>query len=164
MGGETVMAKHAFITAHKTAYSIRSMCRVLSISTSWFHARSQNEEVRQAKAKRDLGLVGEIRRVIKENKSCYGSLRVFHKLVQEGVECTAYMVRKLMNVHDIRQPKRKNWVPRTTDSNHNHRIAPNLLDRQFEVFEPNKVWLADITYSAPRPGSSGEACYWNSDN
>lgn len=134
MDGETVMAKHAFITAHKTASSIRSMCRVLSVSTSWLHAHSKNEEVRQTKARRDLDLVAEIRRVIRENRNCYGSLRVFHKLVQEGIDCTAYMVRKLMNLHDIRQPKRKNWMPRKTDNNHNHRIAPNLLNHQFEVF------------------------------
>lgn len=134
------MAKHAFISAHKTAHSIRFMCCILDVSTSWFHARSKTEKVRQAKAESELDLVTEIRRVIRENRNCYGPLRVFHKLVQEGVECTAYMVRKLMNLHNIRQSKRKNWAPRTTNSNHNHRIAPNLLDRQFEVFKPNKVW------------------------
>ncbi|WP_051610401.1 IS3 family transposase [Terasakiella pusilla] len=103
------MAKHAFISAHKTAYSIRHMCRVLKVSTSWFHACQKSEGARQAKAKRELDLVAEIRRVIKENKSCYGPLRVFHKLLQEGIECTAYMIRKLMNLHDIRQSKRNNW-------------------------------------------------------
>jgi len=34
----------------------------------------------------------------------------------------------------------------TTDSKHNLPVAPNLLDRNFEVTEPNKVWVADITY------------------
>lgn len=140
------MAKHAFISAHKTVYSIRSMCCVLGVSSSWFHARSKTNLTRQAKAERDLDLVAEILRVIRENKKCYGPLRVFHKLMQEGIECTSYLVRKLMKLHNIRQPKRKNWVPRTTDSNHNHRIASNLLDRQFKIFQPNKVWLADITY------------------
>jgi helix-turn-helix protein len=104
MGGETVLAKHAFITAHKTSYSIRCMCRVLGISASWFHAWRKTEDTRQGKAAHDLNLVSEIRCVIRENKSCYGSLRVFHKLVQEGVECTAYRVRKLMKLHNIRQP------------------------------------------------------------
>jgi transposase InsO family protein len=34
----------------------------------------------------------------------------------------------------------------TTDSNHRLPTAPNLLDRQFTVNEPNKIWTTDITY------------------
>ncbi len=34
----------------------------------------------------------------------------------------------------------------TTDSNHNKSIAPNSLNRQFEVTLPNSVWTTDITY------------------
>ena len=33
----------------------------------------------------------------------------------------------------------------TTDSNHDLPIAQNLLDRQFLVAEPDKVWAGDIT-------------------
>jgi hypothetical protein len=35
---------------------------------------------------------------------------------------------------------------RTTDSRHDHPIAPNLLERNFIAGAPNRVWLADITY------------------
>lgn len=34
----------------------------------------------------------------------------------------------------------------TTNSRHNYPVAPNILNRQFEVREPDKVWTADITY------------------
>jgi transposase InsO family protein len=44
---------------------------------------------------------------------------------------------------------------RTTDSRHDLPIAPNLLDRSFSATAPNQVWLADITYSAPRSEKSG---------
>ncbi len=33
----------------------------------------------------------------------------------------------------------------TTDGNHKHPVAPNRLDRQFEVDTPNHVWTVDIT-------------------
>ena len=34
----------------------------------------------------------------------------------------------------------------TTDSKHNEPIAPNLLNRQFDVASPNTAWVSDITY------------------
>ena len=34
----------------------------------------------------------------------------------------------------------------TTDSNHNEAISPNILDRNFDVVAPDKVWTTDITY------------------
>jgi hypothetical protein len=34
----------------------------------------------------------------------------------------------------------------TTDSKHNLPVAPNLLERQFDVAEPNRIWVSDITY------------------
>ena len=34
----------------------------------------------------------------------------------------------------------------TTDSRHGYGIAPNLLDRNFEITSPDTVWLADISY------------------
>jgi transposase InsO family protein len=37
----------------------------------------------------------------------------------------------------------------------------NTLDRQFDVAAPDRAWVTDITYSAPRPGSSGGAYDWN---
>lgn len=34
----------------------------------------------------------------------------------------------------------------TADSNHEEAISPNLLEQNFEVTEPNKVYVTDITY------------------
>lgn len=34
----------------------------------------------------------------------------------------------------------------TTNSEHNHPIAPNLLNRDFTADAPNKVWVGDITH------------------
>jgi putative transposase len=33
----------------------------------------------------------------------------------------------------------------TTDSRHSFPVAPNVLNRNFEVNAPNKVWTADIS-------------------
>jgi putative transposase len=39
----------------------------------------------------------------------------------------------------------KKWRA-TTDSAHTHPVAPNTLNRQFAVAEPNRVWAGDITH------------------
>ena len=41
---------------------------------------------------------------------------------------------------------RRRRVPRTTDSRHDHPVAPNLLGRNFAAERPDAVWLADISY------------------
>ena len=55
-------------------------------------------------------------------------------------------VQKLMQLHGIRA-EGKRCFEVATDSNHDLPIAPSLLDRQFAVAEPDKVWAGDITYS-----------------
>lgn len=49
-------------------------------------------------------------------------------------------------------PARRRRKPRTTDSSHDHRIAPNLLKRNFITEGIDQVWLADITYLPTRQG------------
>jgi hypothetical protein len=39
----------------------------------------------------------------------------------------------------------------TTDSKHDLPIAPNVLDRQFDVEQPNQAWVCDITYTRTAP-------------
>jgi len=47
------------------------------------------------------------------------------------------------------QPRR--WKV-TTDSNHDFPVKENLLDQTFTTDDPNRVWLADITYIATQEG------------
>lgn len=44
------------------------------------------------------------------------------------------------------QSARKFAYKRTTNSRHSHPVAPNLLNRNFQVSKPNTVWVGDITY------------------
>jgi putative transposase len=60
-------------------------------------------------------------------------------------------VRKLMQSHGIRSRAKRKFIL-TTDSKHHLPIAENLLDRQFDVQQTNKVWTSDITYIATDEG------------
>ena len=48
--------------------------------------------------------------------------------------------------------REKRRFQRTTDSQHDLPVAPNVLDRQFTVAAPNTAWVSDITYLWTREG------------
>ena len=50
------------------------------------------------------------------------------------------------------QGRRKRRFCRTTDSNHAHPVAPNVLERNFETKAPNEAWVGDVTYIATGEG------------
>ena len=60
-------------------------------------------------------------------------------------------VKQTMRRHGIKAKGKRKFVV-TTDSKHDLPISPNLLDRQFRVAEPEKVWAGDITYIATDEG------------
>jgi putative transposase len=53
---------------------------------------------------------------------------------------------RLMREHGLGSRKRRPFRVVTTDSRHDHPIAPNVLGRDFEATAPNRKWLADLSY------------------
>jgi transposase InsO family protein len=146
MGGEDMKTKLAFIVAHASEHAIRFMCRVLGVAHSWFHAWQRAAPKRAERAARRDRLKAEIREIFAESKRRYGAPRIHAELQDRGSRISKRTVAKLMQENGIRPPRGKRRAPITTDSRHSHAIAPNLLDRNFEVAEPDTVWLADISY------------------
>jgi putative transposase len=68
-----------------------------------------------------------------------------------GIAVGKDRVQKLTQLQGI-GAKVKRRVKVTTDSNHKLPISPNLLNREFSVGEPKKVWVGDITYIATNEG------------
>jgi putative transposase len=139
-------AKLDFIAAHVSQHAVRLMCRVLSVSPSWFHAwraAAPDRAARQA-ARDALGV--RIRTIFEKSKGRYGAPRIHAELLAQGLRIARKTVAKLMRENNIRPPRRRRRVPRTTDSRHSLGIAPNLLKRNFDADAPDRVWLADISY------------------
>lgn len=65
-----------------------------------------------------------------------------HDLGYSMSECTVGRMLKKLGLRSKISRKYKH----TTVSNHRLPTAPNLLDRQFTVTQPNNVWTTDITY------------------
>ena len=87
----------------------------------------------------------------KASDRTYGSPRVHEDLQEQGIRCGRKRVARLMRENGIRAKQARRFKA-TTDSDHNDPVAPNLLDREFHVDVPDRVWVADLTYIWTREG------------
>ena len=81
----------------------------------------------------------------------YGSRRLVSVLNRQGFNAGRYRVRSMMKVAQLVPVWKRKFV-RTTDSRHTGRIAPNLLQQDFNTKRMNEVWVADITYIRTQSG------------
>ena len=97
------------------------------------------------KIDKDFGLLSEVRQIHSETRGAYGSRRTAERLRSQGHDVGRYRAGSLMKKAGVSVTHRKKFRV-TTDSRHNLPVAPNLLDRNFQVVHPNTVWCSDITY------------------
>ena len=103
------------------------------------------EKCHENKIDPDFELISRVREIHEDVKATYGSRRMSKQLCKDGNNISRYRARNLMKKAGVAFKRRKKFK-HTTDSNHRFPVAPNLLDRQFEVLETNAAWCADITY------------------
>jgi transposase InsO family protein len=120
------------------------MCRVLAVSTSGFYRWVKSPVGKREQARTELG--DAIARVHAANRGVYGSPRVRAALVEEGREVCRNTVAKVMKQRGIQARTHRRFKVRTTDSNHEHPVAPNVLNRQFAAEKINTRWATDMTY------------------
>ena len=134
---------YRFVAAERAAFPVRALCRVAGVAVSGFYAWLRR---RPGRRREDDRRVGErIGAIFAASRGTYGSPRVHAELRAEGVRVSRKRVARLMREAGLVVARRRR-VPRTTDSRHDHPVAPNLLDRDFVADRPDTVWLADISY------------------
>lgn len=134
--------KYAFIKAHQNQFSVATMCRVLEVSRSGYYEWLCNPlSDRERENQRLLRL---IRASYAASGGVYGAPRIFLDLREAGETCSKHRVARLMRSHRIRANYgyRK---PRTVRGRASA-LAPNTLQRGFNVSKPNRAWVTDITY------------------
>ena len=141
--------RYRFIQDNAKRFAVRTMCRVLAVRAAGYYAWLQRKPT--LRQHRRLELIERIRVVHEQSRGTYGSPRVHRELVATGVAVCENTVAKVMKQQQIRSKTGRRFVI-TTDSDHAHAPARNLLDRQFDVPLPNQVWCADITFVPTRQG------------
>jgi hypothetical protein len=133
-------------------WPISVQCRVLEVSVAGYHAHVvRAASTAQRRHLSDAALLVPIQAIHAETRGSYGWPRTCKELLARGIRVGKERVQKLMQRHGIRA-RGKRRLKVTTDSHHDFPIAPNLLERQFTVAEPDKVWAGDITYIATDEG------------
>lgn len=135
--------KFAFIAQEKVAYPIAVLCRVLAVSSSGYHASQQRGP--SAHAQRDADLTEKVSASHTASKRRYGSPRVHADLKASGERVSRKRVARIMRQEQLVARARRRFRT-TTDSKHDHPVAPNLVGREFTAAAPNTTWVTDITF------------------
>jgi len=141
--------RYAWISEHQNEFSVSAMCKVMGLSRSSYYDWLGKPD--SPKAKNDQEISKMINDVFKEGRATYGARRIRQKLIQKKMKISRRKVSRLMKESNL-EVKTKRKFKATTDSNHNNPIVPNLLDRKFDVLEPNRYWVGDITYIPTEEG------------
>lgn len=114
--------KYAFIKVYQDVFAVTRMCELFSVSQSaYYDWLSRHESQRSA-----------------EDRRLTEKIKLSHKGSRTRVG-------RLMGEQGLASKTRRKFKA-TTHSNHNKPVAPNLLNREFEVDYPDTVYAGDISY------------------
>ena len=145
----------AFIDAHRHRFGVEPICAVLAehsvgIAPSTYYAAKTRPP--SARAVRDAALCALIARVHAENYDAYGAAKVWDHLNRvEGIPVARCTTERLMARMGL-QGVRRGATVRTTTSDPDADRPADLVNRDFAVPAPNRLWLADLTYVRTRSG------------
>ena len=124
-------------------YPVRTMCRILEVNYSTFynfHLRKPEQTIFQIK---DADLKPLIKNIFDKSGQRFGSKKIRAKLIDDGhvvsPEKVSNLMKQLNLIPLISKQRRKH-----SKQNVNWKLV-NRLKREFTQFEPNRVWVSDIT-------------------
>ena len=118
------------------------MCRVLDVSPSGYYAWAKRPACERAAM--DAALTAQIRVAHAASNGTYGAPRLQVDLADAGIRISRKRVARLMrNAGLAGVTRRKSTVTTVRDG---ARQAPDLVNRDFTADQPDRLWVADITY------------------
>ncbi len=134
---------HRFICAERANHSVATLCRVLGVSRAGFYAAQRRPSCNRAL--RDEQITAAITEIHEQSRGTYGAPRVQAMLARRGTNVARKRVARLMRQEGISGLIRRKRG-RTTVRVPGVATAPDLVRREWNPTEPNRLWVADITY------------------
>ena len=135
--------KYQVIKEQSAVCPVRRLCDLLGVSTSGYYAWCRRPQSRRARE--NTVLVHEMRDIHASLDASYGSPRMQAELADRGYVCGVNRVARLMHAEGLTAQTTVRYRS-LSKAGRREPPAPNLLNRQFNVERPNRVWAADITY------------------
>jgi putative transposase len=134
--------KYRLIGAEKSQHPVSLLCSVLGVSRAGYYA--WRDRPASPRERRDRELTALIREIHEQSEGSYGWPRIHAELRRRGVRVSRKRVARLM-----RQAGLSGLLVRrggkTTIRVPGVRPAPDLVARDFNPTEPNRLWAADLT-------------------
>jgi putative transposase len=124
-------------------YPLPHICQVLNVSASGYYAWVDRPLSKWAREEGRLEV--EIRVAHKRTRQVYGAEKLQRDLAEHDIRVGICRIKRIRRKLGIRC-KQKRKFKATTNSRHTLPVAENILEQQFKVAAPNKVWVSDITY------------------
>ena len=141
--------KYAFIERNQETFSVTRMCALMDVSQSAYYDWLKRPE--SARSLEDSRLGEKVKKSHEKSRETYGARRIRQDLVEDGESISRTRVGRLMKQQGLKS-KSKRKFKATTNSNHDRPVAPNLLNREFLVDQPDTLYVGDITYIPTEEG------------
>jgi len=131
----------------KSKIPLNFLFKFFGVSSSTYYFLINKEESKNFKTKKKI--CEKITKEFEKSDETYGSPRIYQELRKKKVFVSENTVAKYMAEMGLDARHKKTYKVSTTDSNHNHKIAPRLFKVEEEDVlptEPGKILAGDITY------------------
>lgn len=136
------------ITNNEFKNMVSYFCDLLNVSRSGYYNYLTTFEEQKLKEEKDIEAKNNILMAYNHRGYNKGSRSI--KMILQGEFSIIYSrkkIQRIMRKYDIKCPIRKaNPYRRMAKATKEHRVVPNLLERNFKQGIPGKVLLTDITY------------------
>ncbi len=136
----------------KAEYPVRTLCQTLAVSPSAYYDWQHRQRQPSARALQNAELSATVQDIFLQSRQRYGSPRIAQQLRILGRRHGRNRIARLMRQHQLCARPRRRFRVVTTDSKHEHPIAPNRLAQGPAPQGRNQVWVTDITYIPTREG------------
>lgn len=141
--------RYQFIKAYAQEHSITRLCCALRVSRCGYYAWI--DRAPSAREQDNARLLDKIKTIHQQSRQTSGSDKTWRLLIRQGEVCGRHRVARLRSINGIEAIRMKRFKA-SQGARNSEPMSCNVLNRQFSVQRPDRVWVTDTTFVATRQG------------
>ena len=126
-----------------TEFKVSRMCQLLEVSRSGYYEWRSRPP--RAEVEAEQHVEAKVKHYFAQGRGTYGTRRIKYLLAQEGLQVSRRRIGRLLTQEGLRCKTRRRFKAPTA-AGQAQAVAPNQLNREFTVKEPDTIYVGDITY------------------